>query len=89
MAKKYGSEFKINMYESRRGGKSAGHKENVPGSISNDWGKHANLPTEARMINYPNCDYLDQYVGDSIVEADRTQDGGVREMRRQNTMEKY
>ncbi|CAB4127829.1 hypothetical protein UFOVP97_53 [uncultured Caudovirales phage] len=76
--------------EERGGGSpSMGHRGKVPTTISNDFKKHANLPTDASFMNYPYCDYMDQYVGDSIVEADRTQDMGVREMRRQASMEKY
>jgi len=75
------------MYD--KGSPSMGHRGRVPTTISNDFNAHANLPTNAVFENYPYCDYLDQYVGDSIVEADRVQDGGVRSMRRQNTMEKY
>ncbi len=71
------------------GSPSFGHKGKVPTTISNDYSKHANLPLNAVSENYPYCDYLEQYVGDSIVEADRVQDGGVRKMRKQNTMEKY
>jgi hypothetical protein len=78
MAKKYG-----------KGSESMGHRGKVPTTISNDYGKHANLPTDTVIMAYPDCDYLSQYVGDSIVEADRTQDGGVRSMRKQNAMEKY
>lgn len=66
-----------------------GHRGRVPTTISSDFSKHANLPTESKFENYALNDYLDQYVGDSIVEADRTQNNGVREMRKQNTMEKY
>lgn len=72
-----------------KGSPSMGHRGKVPATISNDYSKHANLPTDAMMMNYPYCDYMDQYVGDSIVEADRVQNGGVRSVRKQNTMEKY
>lgn len=71
------------------GSPSFGHRGKVPTTISNDFSAHANLPKNAVTENYPYCDYLDHYVGDSIVEADRTQNGGVRDMRKQNTTEKY
>lgn len=77
------------MKKYNSGSDSAGHRGRVPTTISNDYSKHANLPTDAHFENYPYCDYLTQYVGDSIVDADRVQDGGVRSMRKQNTMEKY
>jgi hypothetical protein len=72
-----------------KGSPSFCHRGNVPTTISNDFSKHANLPTDAVSMNYPYCDYLNQYVGDSIVEAERVQNGGVRSMRKQDTMEKY
>jgi hypothetical protein len=75
--------------EYSKGSPSMGRRGRVPTTISNDFSKHANLPTESKFEAYPNCEYLDQYVGDSIVEADRVQDGGVMKMRKQNTMEKY
>ncbi len=70
-------------------GSSYGHKGKVPTTISNAWGKHANLPTESVTMMYNKCDYLSQYVGDSIVDADRTQNMGVKQMRSQNMVDKY
>ena len=69
--------------------RSMGHRGKIPATIANNEKKLANLPTDIMMVDYPPCMYMPQYVGDSIVEADRVQDGGVRSMRRQNTMEKY
>lgn len=70
--------------------KSAGHRESVPTTISNAKGKHCNLPTDLMIMQYPRRDYLaDQYVGDSIVEADRTQNMGVKELRAQSMVDKY
>lgn len=77
------------MYESKTGRTSAGHRGHVPATISSDYSKHANLPTDAYIIDYPMNEFLEQFVGDSIIVADQTQDGGVRSLRRQSTTEKY
>jgi hypothetical protein len=69
---------------------SAGHRAGTPTTISNMKGKHCGLPTDLIIMDYPMREYLaDQYVGDSIVDADRTQNMGVRKLREQSMEEKY
>ena len=68
---------------------SMGHRGKIPATISNNTSKLANLPTDIMMVDYPKCDYMPQYVGDSIVEIDRQINNGVKGGMKQNLNKKY
>jgi len=65
------------------------HYGKIPATISNNEAKHANLPTDVMMENYPSCMYMGQYVGDSIVEIDDQINNGVKGAMKQKLYKKY
>lgn len=76
-------------YNKKMSGSAYNHYGKIPATISNDDRKHANLPTDVMMENYPSTMYMGQYVGDSIVSIDAQINSGVRGSMKQKLDKKY
>lgn len=64
-------------------------ERSVPATIKNDPRKHANLPTEVIIQDYPSCSYMDQYLDDTLVGIDKQIDHDVMIGARQMSRKKY
>lgn len=61
----------------------ADEKRRVPCCVYEEMDKHANLPTDVMMMDYPNFPSVPQRLDDSINYIDRQQEAGVKGMSKQ------
>lgn len=59
------------------------------GMLKEDRSKHANLPTEVMMKEYPRQDYLMQDYGDTMMDTDMYFNNAVMGARKQKARKKY
>jgi len=64
-------------------------KMNYGPGVSNDTSKHANLPTEVIMKDYPKLGYVMQSYGDNNAETDRVFDKTIRMINDQRTSYRF
>ena len=62
---------------------SAARDRKIPAIVREDMSKHANLPTDVMMMDYPYCESVPQRLDDSINYSDKQQRAGVSGVRKQ------